>query len=110
MNGDEESRVRIAKVDCTQHAKVCSDNDVTSYPTLKFFHLKSEDEPVKYRSARDLPSLTNFINDQLGSSLTQEADEELAVPAPVQKLVELTDETFNKHVSSGKHLVKFYAP
>lgn len=97
-------------MDCTQHAKVCSDNDVTSYPTLKFFNLKSEDEPVKYRSTRDLPSLTTFINAQLGSQLAQETEEELAVPAPIQKLVELTDETFNKHVSSGKHLIKFYAP
>lgn len=32
------------------------------------------------------------------------------VPKPVQKLFELTDETFGKHIEQGKHFVKFYAP
>jgi thioredoxin domain-containing protein 5 len=107
LNGDDDSRVKIAKVDCTENNKVCTDNDITSYPTLKFFHINSVDEPVRYRGSRDLPSLTQFINDQLGSSLAEESPD---VPAPVNSLVELNDLTFNVHVSKGKHFVKFYAP
>lgn len=107
LNGDEEGRVKIAKVDCTESSKTCTDNDISSYPTLKFFHANSVDEPVKYKSSRDLPSLTQFINDQLGSSLAEESPD---VPAPVKSLVELNDLTFNVHVSKGKHFVKFYAP
>lgn len=108
LNSDAESRVKIAKVDCTENAKTCTDNDITSYPTLKFFHHNSDDEPVKYRSARDLPALTQFINDQLGSSLSDE--EKADTPEVNKKLVELNDFTFNVHVSKGKHFVKFYAP
>lgn len=100
--------MKIAKVDCTENAKTCTDNDITSYPTLKFFHHNSDDEPVKYRSARDLPALTQFINDQLGSSLSDE--EKADTPEVNKKLVELNDFTFNVHVSKGKHFVKFYAP
>ncbi|CAO1410563.1 unnamed protein product [Diamesa hyperborea] len=66
LNRDEESRVRIAKVDCTVSRKTCSDNEVNGYPTLKLFRMYYH---VKYSNARDLPSLTQFINDKLGSPL-----------------------------------------
>lgn len=108
MNRDEESRVRIAKVDCTVASKTCSDNEVTSYPTLKFFKINNE-ETVKYRNTRDLPSLTQFINDQLGSTLPEE-DSVVAVPAPLKALVELTDKNFATVTGTGKHFIKFYAP
>lgn len=62
LNGDEESRVKIARVDCTESSKTCTDNDITSYPTLKFFHVNSADEPVKYKGSRDLPALTQFVS------------------------------------------------
>jgi thiol-disulfide isomerase/thioredoxin len=29
LNTQEESRVRIAKVDCTENHKTCSDNEIT---------------------------------------------------------------------------------
>lgn len=66
MLNEEDGNVRIAKVDCTVDSNVCSDQDVTGYPTLKFFK-KGNEEPVKFRGTRDLPTLTSFINDQLGS-------------------------------------------
>lgn len=66
MLNEDDGNVRIAKVDCTVDSKVCSDQDVTGYPTLKFFK-KGGEEPVKFRGTRDLPTLTTFINDQLGS-------------------------------------------
>lgn len=115
LNTQDESRVRIAKVDCTQNSKACSSNDVTSYPTLKFFKLNSEEEAVKYRSTRDLPTLTQFINDQLGSSTpeveAEESDEDnVVVPAPLKGLVELTDKNFAAQTATGNWFIKFFAP
>lgn len=113
LNTQDESRVRIAKVDCTENQKTCSANEVTSYPTLKFFKLNSGEEAVKYRSTRDLPSLTQFINDQLGSStLTpdeeEETDEVAAAPAPLKGLIELTDKNFATQTATGSWFIKFY--
>jgi thioredoxin domain-containing protein 5 len=114
LNTQDESRVRIAKVDCTENQKTCSGNDVTSYPTLKFFKVNSDDEPVKYRSTRDLPTLTQFINDQLGTSApeVEEAndDENVVVPAPLKGLIELTDKNFATQTATGSWFIKFYAP
>jgi thioredoxin domain-containing protein 5 len=113
LNTQDESRVRIAKVDCTENQKTCSSNEVTSYPTLKFFKINSEEEPVKYRSTRDLPSLTQFINDQLGSSTpeVEEGDESnLVVPAPLKGLISLSDANFADQTAVGNWFVKFYAP
>jgi thioredoxin domain-containing protein 5 len=109
LNTQDESRVRIAKVDCTENHKTCSDNEVTSYPTLKFFKTNGE-EAVKYRSTRDLPSLTQFINDQLGSSTPEEETEEQAVPGALKGLIELNEKNFNELTVSGNWFVKFYAP
>lgn len=113
LNTQEESRVRIAKVDCTENQKTCSENDVTSYPTLKFFKRNSEEEAIKYRSTRDLPSLTQFINEQIGSSTPAEDetdDNTLDVPAPLQGLVTLTDKNFATLTATGNWFIKFYAP
>ncbi|KAK9505131.1 hypothetical protein O3M35_009257 [Rhynocoris fuscipes] len=108
MLNDEGSRVTIAKVDCTSETSICDQQDITGYPTLKYF---STDllEPVKFRGTRDLPSLTNFLNEQLGSSLAKPGGDtdEVILDAAAK---ELTDESYSSHLSSGKHFVKFYAP
>lgn len=65
LNTKEGTRVKIGKVDCTQQNELCSSHEVTGYPTLKFFKLGQE-ESIKFRGTRDLPTLTNFINEQLG--------------------------------------------
>lgn len=110
LNNEEGTRVKIGKVDCTTDNELCSQQDVTGYPTLLFFKI-GESEKVKFRGTRDLPSLTAFINQQLGdNNLDDDTDNDIEVPKPVQAVVELTDETFNKHVASGKHFIKFYAP
>lgn len=110
LNTKEGSRVKIGKVDCTEQDSVCSAHEVTGYPTLKFFKL-GETESTKFRGTRDLPTLTTFINEQLGETDEKEVeDEKPELPEAVQGLQELTDETFSKFVASGKHFVKFYAP
>lgn len=65
MLNEDDGNIRIAKVDCTVDKEICSNHDVTGYPTLKFFKL-GVGEGVKFKGTRDLPSLTSFINEQLG--------------------------------------------
>lgn len=73
------------------------------------------EQPVKYRSTRDLPSLSAFINEQLGTTTvkeaeTEEAGEEQAVPSPLKGLIELNDKNFGDLTSKGNWFIKFFAP
>ncbi|KYN06001.1 Thioredoxin domain-containing protein 5 [Cyphomyrmex costatus] len=104
---EEDSNIKIVKVDCTTESVLCSEQDVTGYPTLKFYKT-GETKGIKFRGTRDLPTLTSFINDQLGSSMVE--DVMPTPPEAVNGLQELTKDTFEKHVSFGHHFVKFYAP
>lgn len=108
LNEDESNNIKIAKVDCTTDSDVCSEQDITGYPTLKFYKV-GEPEGVRFRGTRDLPSITTFINEQLreGDDLPTE---ELKEPQAVGGLMELNEDNFEKHVSKGKHFIKFYAP
>ncbi|CAO1361690.1 unnamed protein product [Diamesa tonsa] len=82
FNRDEESRVRIAKVDCTISSKTCDDNEIDGYPTLKLFKINNGETVEHVSDDRDLPSLTQFVNKQLG--LPEAAvDSVEAVPAPI---------------------------
>lgn len=108
ISNEEYNNIRIAKVDCTTESSLCSEQDVTGYPTLKFYKI-GETKGTKFRGTRDLPSLISFINDQLGSSSVIE-DVAPSPPEAVNGLLELSEDTFEKHVSSGHHFVKFYAP
>jgi len=107
----EKMSVEIAKVDCTVHTALCSEEDVTGYPTLKFFK-SGRDGSVKYRGPRDLSSLAKFVHEQMGVEATplDDEDEEVKVPAPVNGLIELTEAAFTKHIEQGQHFIKFYAP
>lgn len=107
MLNEDDSNIRIAKVDCTTDNNVCSQHDVTGYPTLKFFSPGSA-EGVRFKGTRDLPSLTNFINEQLRS--VDEDKTIISIPETTSGLIDLTEDTFDKHVAEGKHFVKFYAP
>ncbi|KAL0113883.1 hypothetical protein PUN28_011311 [Cardiocondyla obscurior] len=108
ISNESDNDIRIAKVDCTTESTLCSEQDVTGYPTLKFYKV-GETKGIKFRGTRDLPTLTSFIVDQLGGSSLVE---DIVSPPPeaVNGLLELTEDTFEKHVSSGHHFVKFYAP
>lgn len=64
MLNEDDSNVRIAKVDCTTDSEICKEQDITGYPTLKFYKV-GDPMGVKFRGIRDLPSLTTFINEQL---------------------------------------------
>ncbi len=64
---EDEQDVLIGKVDCTQQTALCSSQDVTGYPTLKFFKDGIENG-VKHRGQRDLANLVKFIDEQLGNA------------------------------------------
>eukprot|EP00057_Strongylocentrotus_purpuratus_P001737 XP_001201177.1 PREDICTED: thioredoxin domain-containing protein 5 [Strongylocentrotus purpuratus] len=103
-NKPEDSTVTIAKVDCTEETKLCSEHGVTGYPTLKLY--KKDKEPLKYKGKRDFATLDAYIEKELNP---QEADVP-QVPAAKNGLYELTVATFKDHVAKGNHFIKFYAP
>ena len=49
---------------------LCSDHDVTGYPTLKFFHKKADDFQ-RYKGNRDLDSLQKFVEEQASKVSTR---------------------------------------
>ena len=51
---------------------LCSENDVTGYPTLKFFKKDDEAEAEKYRGQRDMAALVKFINKKMGLEVEEE--------------------------------------
>ncbi|XP_030569395.1 thioredoxin domain-containing protein 5 homolog [Drosophila novamexicana] len=114
MNIDEP-KVTIAKVDCTKHQTLCADHQVTGYPTLRLFK-QGEKESIKFKGTRDLPAITDFINQELNTPAEEDLGEQQqhldgsGMNPNVGKVVDLTEETFAKHVSSGNHFVKFFAP
>ncbi|KAH8315395.1 hypothetical protein KR067_003003 [Drosophila pandora] len=111
MNVDDP-KVIIAKVDCTQHQALCGAHQVTGYPTLRLFK-QGEKESVKFKGTRDLPAITDFINQELSTPAEadlEEAKREETENPNLGKVVDLTEDTFAKHVSQGNHFVKFFAP
>ncbi|XP_020805742.1 thioredoxin domain-containing protein 5 homolog [Drosophila serrata] len=113
MNVDEP-KVIIAKVDCTKHQTLCGTHQVTGYPTLRLFK-RGEEESVKFKGTRDLPAITDFINRELNTPAETDLSEatkreEVGENPNLGKVVDLTEDTFAKHVSSGNHFVKFFAP
>merc|ERR1711988_1066415 len=107
MNTKAEKKVTIGKVDCTEQTGLCSAQDITGYPTLKFFK-----DGVKYQGNRDLSSLEEFINESLGIEV---AEEKPAVTETENAIVEsslhiLSEGSFKETISSGDTFIKFYAP
>uniref|UniRef100_A0A2M4A5E6 Putative disulfide-isomerase tiga n=1 Tax=Anopheles triannulatus TaxID=58253 RepID=A0A2M4A5E6_9DIPT len=136
------SSAKIARVDCTTDGDLCTQQEVSGYPTLKLFKMGtvvSEEGAsgggIKYRGGRDLDQFNAFLAAQLatrddeedgdagadgadvppigdgGESEEESEEEEIPTPpTPQSPLIELTEDTFAKHISTGKHFVKFYAP
>jgi len=109
----EPKEVTIAKVDCTEQTALCSAQDVTGYPTLKFFKDGFEKEDgVKYRGNRDMAALEKFIAEKLGNEVPEEKPKEAGSTEAVVKegLHILTGDSFASTVGKGDTFIKFYAP
>eukprot|EP00092_Neocalanus_flemingeri_P060104 GFUD01071999.1.p1 GENE.GFUD01071999.1~~GFUD01071999.1.p1 ORF type:complete len:414 (+),score=147.69 GFUD01071999.1:53-1243(+) len=110
-NKDVDSEVSIAKVDCTIATALCSAQDVTGYPTLKFFKNGFEKEDgVKYRGNRDAASLEKFIAEKLGNEIPAEKPAESAEPVVENGVYILGTPSFSSVVGKGDTFIKFYAP
>lgn len=109
FNEKEEKDVLIGKVDCTIETALCSAQDVTGYPTLKFFK-SGTDSGVKYRGQRDLDSLVKFINEQMGIEQPEEEKVESEEAIVDNGLYVLNEKSYAKHIETGDHFIKFYAP
>lgn len=60
----DSSSVLIADVDCTVEKDVCSNNDVSGYPTIKYYKDGSK-EGESYSGGRDFDSLKKFTAENL---------------------------------------------
>lgn len=108
-NEKEEKEVIIAKVDCTTETALCAENDVTGYPTLKFFP-NGKDGAVRYKGVRDLSALQDFVEEQLGREPEVEAGEAEEGTRPEGPLYDLNEKNFPFFIQTGYHFVKFFAP
>jgi len=127
---DEQERdfVTIGKVDCTVDTDLCSEQDISGYPTLKLFNNGDLSNGVRYRGKREIPAFDKFLADNVKSvaeeeekenAVEEEAEEEdddVAAPPAAAKvdiedgLAKLTVDTFDAHVGQGVHFIKFFAP
>jgi len=48
---------------------LCAENDVTDYPTIKFFP-NGKEGAIRYKGVRDLNALEDFVEKQLGRVCT----------------------------------------
>jgi thioredoxin domain-containing protein 5 len=128
----EEDRFQVAKVDCTIHKSVCTDEGVRGYPTLKLF---IDGESQKYQGARTIAELTKFVEDAAGDKLgvgaaaakksTYDADDDddddksdaaippaasKDLPAEDGKVLVLTNDNYDDFTKAGIFLVEYYAP
>merc|ERR1711981_730579 len=105
FNKAEDQEVVVAKVDCTLETALCSAQDVTGYPTLKFFK-PSADASVRHRGGRDLDSLVAFIDEQMGRAPAKKEKlvEEPEIAVAEDGLYHLGEKSFAKHVEKGSHL------
>lgn len=64
FNEEQDVDVRIGRVDCTVEKDICSQQDVTGYPTLKIYK-RGTTEGIKFKGTRELKSLISFIGETL---------------------------------------------
>nr|CAB3267397.1 thioredoxin domain-containing protein 5 [Phallusia mammillata] len=105
INPNDAIDMKFAKVDCTGETKLCSDEGVLGYPTLKLY--RPDQETVRYTGGRDIESLRRFAISSDES--TPDAVQQEALTHN-DGLYDITAESFDEHVSKGDHFIKFFAP
>lgn len=57
----DDKKVAFAALDCTQYPPVCSQHDVTGYPTFKYFTYGKKE--FRYMGGRTEESFVEFMSD-----------------------------------------------
>lgn len=123
----ENRQITVGKVDCTKETALCGEHHVRGYPTVKWFH--KSNLGIKYANKRTIEDLRAFVEEslsksesleslkglkQVGENTEEKTEEKIEEKKPdvavKDGLYDLTDDTFDAHVSKGHHFVKFYAP
>ncbi|GCC29718.1 hypothetical protein chiPu_0008160 [Chiloscyllium punctatum] len=121
---EHSDNVKIAKVDCTAHQQLCSQNQVRGYPTLLWF--KDGEKVDQYKGKRDLDSLQEYVDSQLKAADPAEEDQETDEDSEEEDQSEeeeeeeeekeqysvliLTESDFEQTIATGLTFVKFFAP
>jgi protein disulfide-isomerase-like protein len=116
----KSDNVQVAKVDCTQHAELCSQFNVEGYPTL--LYQSSDGEWREYSGARSLDAIVAYTKNPTGNVVKRQAaaaapagaaaddDDAAAAPAGPTKVLSLDFSSFDSTLQGKAAFVKFYAP
>ncbi|XP_010921537.1 protein disulfide-isomerase like 2-1 isoform X1 [Elaeis guineensis] len=100
---NREKSVLIGKVDCDKYKSLCSEYQVSKYPTIHWYP-KGSLKPLEYDGPYTAQVFVEFVNAEAGTNAE-------LVPTP-SDIVVLTPENFNQVVldETKNVLVEFYAP
>jgi len=62
---ESSSSVVVGDVDCTVETDLCSEYDVSGYPTIKYFTPETDDKGDSYNGGRDFDALKAHVVDNL---------------------------------------------
>eukprot|EP00096_Caligus_rogercresseyi_P003657 TRINITY_DN1701_c0_g1_i1.p1 TRINITY_DN1701_c0_g1~~TRINITY_DN1701_c0_g1_i1.p1 ORF type:complete len:388 (-),score=136.24 TRINITY_DN1701_c0_g1_i1:160-1302(-) len=102
----DDSKVKIAKIDCTQAQSICQGEEVKGYPTLAYYRGGKKVEA--YRGSRAMSDLKDFVQSMTEAPKAKETLVE-AEPAATS-VVKLNKEDFKDTIAEGVTFIKFYAP
>jgi len=109
-----ESDVVVAKVDCQAEHDLCAYQDISDYPTIKFYKTGTGGDVlgIRYRGVEDLQSVEQFMNRNLGKEAEFIYGARVPmIPEPDGGLHWLQDENFDEAIGSvTKAFVKFCTP
>ncbi|KAM9944293.1 hypothetical protein ACTFIT_008981 [Dictyostelium discoideum] len=103
----ENSKVKIAQVNCVDNQSVCSKYEIKGYPTIKYF---SEGEIKDYRGSRDKNSFITYLDSMSKSPILNiESKEQLKEKLKENKVsfifISSGSETKDKEILSGYKIV-----
>ncbi|CAL4162068.1 unnamed protein product, partial [Meganyctiphanes norvegica] len=109
----DDAKVEFAAVDCTAYQSLCTVNDVSGYPTFKYFNYYKNTKP--YNGGRTEADFVKFMEDPenpLSGSppLPPSPQDEWASVVGAEHIKHLTNENFDSFIKDKETLVMFYAP